>query len=260
MSAQRHRPARVLPLELWDALIDGEPLYWLPAEQKPEAIASLVCALRAGSARRLRAHASLPEVAFERVVLAGGADLGTTLAALRARGLDAEVAPDPAWIAEPGGRALLHALAANEGAVIDVGQTALKLGDRDGRARRQRDLNEIPLELDARDPDQAPLYRARTVEFIASTLRARARPDALVMGLPCEIGDDLYVAGCSYPWPAGDATLIADILRSAGLERIPCLVLNDAELAALSVDLICAAHERTLVLTLGLGLGAAYLI
>jgi hypothetical protein len=81
----------------------------------------------------------------------------------------------------------------------------------------------------------------------------------LVLALPCEIEDDLSVAGCSYPWLAGDRALVRDLLAAAELLESPCLVLNDAELAAVSVDLSRARGAGTLVLTLGLGLGGAYL-
>lgn len=248
------------PLELWDALIGATPLYLLAPGLIPGAIAQLVAQLAEGSARRLRAHTRLPKLVIDQVVLAGGGPLVATQAALCARGIDATIASDPAWIAEPGGRALLQTLhAEREGAVLDVGQTALKLSDRTGRLRLARPLDEVPLELDARDPERAADFRARTIAFISSAFRARTPPAALVLALPCEIEDDLSVAGCSYPWPAGDTALIREIMQTAQLGHVPCLVLNDAELAAISVDLTRPHEQRTLVLTLGLGLGAAYL-
>lgn len=259
MSVVRHYAPNVVPLELWDAVIEGVPLYRLPADQVPCAIATLVEQLRLGLAQRLRAGTRLPGLRVERVVLAGGGPLEAAKTQLCARGIHASIADDAAWIAERGGRALLQAFAPEAaGAVIDVGQTAIKYSDAAGRLRLERDLREVPLELDVRDCAEAATFRARTIAFIASALRQRSAPAALVLGLPCEIDADLTVAGCSYPWPAGDRNLVSDILRAAQLERIPCRVLNDAELAALSVSLL-HKDDATLVLTLGLGLGAAYL-
>jgi hypothetical protein len=260
MSARRHHAQGVLPLELWDVLLGERPLYLLqPAEIGP-AIAETVRQLRVGEARRLRARERLPMLRFEHVVLAGGGALDEAAAALRALGFSVSQAQDPHWIAERGGRALLATVCEPErGAVLDVGQTALKYSDARGRSRWQRSLAEVPLELDARDPAQQASYRANTIAFIAAPL-LRAPPLAgLVLALPCEIADDLRVAGCSYPWPAGDRTLIADLLRVAQLSHVPCLVLNDAELAAVSVAAQRPNTGATLVLTLGLGLGAALL-
>jgi hypothetical protein len=258
MKAQRYYPPGVVPLELWDALIDGTPLYQLPELQKPSAVACLVQQLRHGVAERLRTGA-LPTLHVESVVLAGGGPLQDVCAALTLRGIPAAVSAEPAWIAERGGRALLQAFApGSAGAVVDVGQTAIKYSDRDGRLRLERDLARVPLELDVRDSADARLFRKRAIEFIASAFHQRRAPEALVLALPCEVAQDLTLAGCSYPWPAGDHLLVRQLLHAAQLEHVPCRVLNDAELAAISVAIV-HARPRTLVLTLGLGLGAAYL-
>ena len=57
----------------------------------------------------------------------------------------------------------------------------------------------------------------------------------------------------------GDCTLLPDALEMAGLPDLPLLVLNDAELAALSAisDERLARFRKVLVLTLGFGIGAA---
>lgn len=236
MNARRHHPAGVLPLELWDALVGERPLYLLRATEIGPAIAQVVRELSVGKARRLRAHEHLPKLAFERVVLAGGGPIDEAAAALQALGFPTSRAQDPHWIAERGGRALLATLCAPErGAVLDVGQTALKYSDARGRSRWERSLCEVPLELDARDPALHPGYRANTIAFFAAPLLRAPALAGLVLALPCEIADDLSVAGCSYPWLAGDRTLIGDLLRFARLSHVPCLVLNDAELAAVSV-------------------------
>ena len=79
-----------------------------------------------------------------------------------------------------------------------------------------------------------------------------------MLALPAEIGDDLAVADCSYPWADGDRTLVDDVLTSAGVD-VPTLLLNDAELAAVTVqeqEPVCT----TLVLTVGTGVGAALVV
>src|SRR5207244_3196441 len=49
VSVRRYRPEGVLALELWDALIEGQPLYLLPAAEQASAIAQLVVQLQEGS-------------------------------------------------------------------------------------------------------------------------------------------------------------------------------------------------------------------
>lgn len=258
--AIRHHPHGVMPLEVWDVLVDDVPLYLLPQAEQPAGIAELARQLQAGRARRLRDSIPLPQLTIDQVVLAGGGCLTSAQTALQSAGFDARLAPEPVWIGEAGGQALLAGLCEpGAGAVLDVGQTSLKYSFQARRRRLVRPLEQVPLELDARDPVLQPRARANTVAFIASAFADTARPAAIVMALPCEIDDALHVAGCSYPWLAGDPTLVADILITAELADTPCLVLNDAELAALSVQLTHPHRGATLVLTVGLGVGAAYL-
>ena len=258
MSARRCRPERVLGLEVWDVMVAEQPLYLVAQERLPGAIVELVRLLCAGAARRRRGTL-LPRLDIDNVVLGGGAPLEEICAELVRHERSAQIFEDPLWIAEPGGRALLSSLgAAPAHAVLDVGQTSLKLSVDGERRRLMRPLQEVPLELHARDRLDAGRCRQRTIDFLASALGAAPHLRALVLGLPCEIGDDLTVSGCSYPWPNGDGSLVQDLLRTARLQHVPCLVLNDAELAAASVALN-AGVDATLVLTVGLGVGAAYL-
>jgi len=239
-------------------LVEGTPLYLVEADQQPSAIARAVQLLADGRARRLLADTPLPQLVLERVVLAGGGPVDAVNQALLAQGFAAQVADEPRFIAEAGGRALLAGLCEVErGLVVDVGQTSIKVSTADARACLARPLD-VPLELHARDPRLQARYRANTVAFFASALRAPVPPAGVVLALPCEVADDLSVAGCSYPWLAGDRTLVSDVLQAAQLVDTRCLVLNDAELAALSIAQQPNVR-RTLVLTLGLGLGGAYL-
>jgi hypothetical protein len=256
MNVQRHVPGGVLPLEVWDFLVQEREIWTLPEPELPRAICTLVTALREGRARRARAGTTLPLLAIDRVVLGGGGVTEPAARALRAAGFDALVYPDPVWIGEAGGRALLEAFSpSGRGAVLEIGQTSVKYSDEEGRVRLPRPLACVPIESDSRAQDQAAL-RLQTLRFFAEAPRARRLPDALVLALPCEL-DGLRVAGCSYPWQDGDPTLIADLLTHAGLAAVPTRVLNDAELAAVSVSR--SFGPRTLVLTLGMGLGGAYL-
>ncbi|MET0286901.1 MAG: hypothetical protein ABW352_20635 [Polyangiales bacterium] len=247
---KRHHAPGVRALEVWDVVLDGAPLYLLAEQALPSAIVALVRALQQGSARRLRADLALPRLRVDRVLLGGGGVTEPACAALSRANIEARVHPDPVWIGEAGARALCAQ------AVLEIGQTSVKYSDLDGRVRLARPLDRVPLESASRSLDRA-LLRARTLEFLASAAQGRRRPASLVLAMPCELGDDLRVAGCSYPWTDGDPRLIADLLALAGLDDVPTRVLNDAELAAVAAQQLCGPH--TLVLTLGLGLGGAYL-
>lgn len=142
----------------------------------------------------------------------------------------ARVDPDGPFIAERGGRSLLE----GAGAVIDVGQTSVKIWSSEhGRRRIERAGRSFG-------------------ELLAAALED-LEPAALVLAVPCEIGDDALGA-CTY----------FDQLEFGELQRlVPCptLVASDAELAAASVKQdVPLLKGPTLVLTLGYGVGAALLL
>ena len=254
MSVRRHRPPGITPLELWDAVVDGVALYRVPPDDQADAIGAVVRALREQGITRLRGP-TLSALPIKHVVIAGGGDTAAaaTAIATACRDVVVECVADPVWHGVRGGERLLGAHGASEhGLVVDVGQTAIKRSWRGRRERRPRDLVAIPLELNARAPDVRRAVRAATISWLHDAIvDEREPPSWVVLGLPCEIDDDGAVAGCSYPWDDGDAGLIGEL--TAGLSA-PCLVVNDAELAAVDTP----SDRRTLVLTIGLGLGAAY--
>jgi len=226
---------------------------------------------------------------FERLWLTGG------LTRLRGFGLavvasligapfKARLCPAGAYPCESSGLDLLTARGLTGGIIADVGQTAIKLsisaplppgvegaGARPLRILRARRLEELP----RRFIGDAPVTRAgaravveSAAPWIASAVLdaveaavPREVPPALVLSLPCPVADDLTPGACTYGWE-GDASLVPRItaaLDYAGAFRrapaVTALVLNDAELAALSAP----PGVRTLAITLGFGPGAALL-
>ena len=83
----------------------------------------------------------------------------------------------------------------------------------------------------------------------------------MVFALPARLGNDGTPASSNYAGMRGDRALTTDALELVGLPGVTLLVLNDAELAALSVrcDPRLAGFRKVLVLTLGFGIGAALL-
>jgi hypothetical protein len=183
--------------------------------------------------------------------------------------------PDRVFVAERGGFELLREERGAAGAVVDVGQTAIK-GSREGtRIVRPRDFGELPLELidpSGRKPAPSAVRRERAAELIAGAVLDLSAPGpgapGLVLALPCPVDDDLVPGACTYGWE-DDRDLLPEVFRriESGLGPGPggsdreALVLNDAELAAESARAVVRPPdgERLLCLTLGFGPGAALL-
>lgn len=239
------------PVELWDLVVDGEPLYAARRDATyGRTLARAVEALLAGDAA-CESKTPLPAACrrIARVVLAGGASGHVQWDSHR---IPATRAADPERCAERGGRAIL---AGARGLVVDLGQSLLKIVDADGRRWSfPRDLAAIP--ISTRPVDGAG--RETLINFVAAGLRtaAAAACERLVMALPCEISPAGELGTCSYPWHAGEP-IVEAFLAAAGLTNVPTLLVNDAELAAIGVAEDGVAPGVTLVLTLGFGVGAA---
>ena len=243
------------PLELWDFSVGGKSLF--AARDDDDFCARLAAAVRLWRAR----------YQLSRVWLGGGgvahAELATAMATI---GLPFTLSRHGQYCGAPGGFWLAgtpHPL------VVDVGQTAVKLMWPGGARRVARDFTRLPV-------DERPDARRALRDFIAGAIvQARAEAhavDCLVLALPAEVDDALVPSACSYAGLAGDAQLVADVRRLARLDDVPALVLNDAELAAVTaqreppdgegnlrtdLDGSDGDGETTLVLTLGYGVGGA---
>jgi hypothetical protein len=250
----------VRPLEIWDLLTGAGPLHrcrGLPGY--PLLLAEALEALRAGTA--VRPSGEIVHVPFEALVLAGGGLLEVGVqSTLQVRFHGSLFFPDPVFAAAPGGRAILSQMG-KSGLVADVGQTALKVFQGNDRFLYHRDWRALPPaeEVTAGERER---QRLALRSFVASGLRGHAepRPESVVLALPCDFTGGAPGA-CSYAGLEGDADFVEEVLAQAGLGGVPCLVLNDAVLAALSARELFARQlpARTLVVTLGYGVGAALL-
>jgi hypothetical protein len=247
----RHLDPRIVPLELWDLLVDDIPLY------HHDRGASFGPTLTRGVGSLLAGHAVSESTArfpaqcreLREVVLVGGAarsiEWTGTLPARHAE-----------QCVEIGGTAILTRLGAR-GLVIDLGQSHLKIHGARPHTH-PRDFHRVPI-------SQRPVEgrgRAELIDFVATALREAAdetRPEALVLALPCEISANGTLGTCSYPWTAGDP-IVAEILAAADLTGLPGVLLNDAELAAIGVAEAGPVAAPALVLTVGFGIGAAIVL
>ncbi len=255
---RRLRPPGISPLEVWDVVTPAGPLYAAAtARARADGIVSMLRALVAGSAVRARGGVVAVSVngdddgpvAFDRVVVGGGGDIASVVAAIVAAGFVADAAG--VYVGTDGGCVLCAG--AKDALIVDVGQTSIKRWYRGERSRTARPPT-IPMEQLTREPQARALARAHTVRFIATALQTAQPPSRIVLALPCEIDDDLVVQGCSYPWHDDDCALVNDVARAAGIDdSVDVGVINDAELAACTV----VDDGVTLMLTVGLGVGAA---
>ena len=204
-------------------------------------------ALREGRARSRSGSPLEAARDFERVFVAGSraGALGTLL-------------PDGPFAGEAGGLALLREEGL-PGMVVDMGQTSIKVSHGGRRGVILRDFDRLP----ARGGEAwTPEDRERLRDFLARALREGAGaipPPAVVLALPCELDSEGLPGGSSYAGMEGDRTLVRDAFVRAGLGHSRVLLINDAELAAASARL-AMPRVKTLVLTLGYGVGGAVLL
>ncbi|MEO6953909.1 MAG: hypothetical protein ABI321_19055 [Polyangia bacterium] len=247
-AARRVALPGVTGLEVWD-LVVGDTTLFAAAKRRafPRLLAEAVRALRAGTARRACAESiGLDAIAFDQV-LVGGGGWDSIPASRRIASFD--TLPGGRFVGIAGGFSLLG----GPGLVCDVGQSAIKLAWPGGRVLIERDLVKLPV----RSRSDDPAHRRALVEYLGGALRRAPRFRRLVLALPAALRADGTPEGSSYPGMAGDDGLVEDALSYAGMTGTETLLVNDAELAALSAR--PRARGRALVLTVGFGVGAALL-
>lgn len=251
-------------LELWDLWVGDRILWELMLEPEfPEVLRRVIAQLRRGEgATRLEGPVPAALAGFEALLVSGRrAEEPAIRAALSALDFPVRYTSAPHF---PGQTEALRRLQREGFAhpwVCDLGQTSVKLGAASHRLRRARDLAWLPVRTG--DPHESiPEQRQRLRAWLDESLRAFARttagPDAVIFALPSRLDDASIPEGSSYIGMGGDGTLIADVMASAGLAPRVILAMNDAELAALeAIDDTGTRPAKTLVLTLGFGVGAA---
>lgn len=256
------------PLEIWDAPTDdGAPLH---ARIGAPAIEARAAADGDGGAlaARLLAETLVPflgalqrELGFATVFLGGGLTLLPGFAAAFPEELPFTlcISSHGRFAAAPGGRRLLASMGCPRGVVVDVGQTAVKVSVPGRRTLVERDGP-------GEDVEQVADAIVRGI--------AGSCGRGLLLALPCEIDDALVPGASTYLSWEGDATLVPRLVRAvhARLPLLhpvrrhdaPVLVLNDAELVALSAACELPGGPlpeagSVLAMTLGHGPGAALL-
>ncbi len=263
--AVRVIPPGVTGLEIWDCRVRGGVLWDYRNDACfAQVLAEALQAIREGRAcSRSEGRISTLAMDFDALYLAGGRLSPHIAEYLKCLHVPVIGAPDPVFAGDVGGRRLLeaHGLC---GPVVDVGQSSVKLSFQERRLRLERDWTRLPM----RDEVALEHYPVQAVEFcdfvgqgIARFIDGAAGIDALALALPCAIERDARLGGSSYAGMRDNPDLVGALMRVAGLEAAGVLLLNDAELAACSarLDTGLKPFTKTLVVTLGFGVGAALL-
>lgn len=254
MSLTRLACPGVVPLQVWDLDVGSGQKFWevvgarvvskLLQEHSPTEAA---CLIASGIVRGCTVLQR--QYDFDTVFLAGG---GSELL-----GLQAVLVAPPMWMF--GGRdyaaTAKEAVFGNEPMVtVDVGQTAVKCYATPGAAFIiERDLETLPF-------GEIPGKKERTVRFLGDAIKQAMTmlPQApLLLSLPMPV-DDFLVPGESTYGVAGSVTFVDELLVEADVPSgTQVYVINDAELAAECARVHLPEGRKVLVLTLGLGPGAA---
>jgi hypothetical protein len=250
----------VTPLEIWDLEIGGETLF--EARDRPDfgdRLAAAVEAIRAGCTVTRSGFLLPPACRSIDAIFAGGGALDPrAIAALRSIGLPLHLAHPIAFPAEAGGLALLAELGEASGIVVDVGQSAIKLSHRLGRARFVRDLGRLPIAGPGVDPAAG---REALRQFVGAAIIAGAAAigdvRTVILALPAALDAEGRPGPSTYPGLEGDVDLARDAIARAGVAGARAWILNDAELCALSAKCVLPAGATALALTVGFGAGGA---
>ena len=261
----RYRPPGVIPLELWDLVVNGRILWEImPDAEFPGILSTTIKALRGGKGET-RSEGPVPDViaGFDSLYVAGGRSREPRIrCALQALELPVRFSPTPDHPGRAQALRVLAGLGHEMGWVCDLGQVSFKISS--GRDRRQfrRDFQRLPVR--AGRPEKSVREQRRQLRtWLSQSLRdfstEAAAPDGIFFALPSRLDDAGLPEGSSYIGLAEDGALVGDVLEAAGLNPRRVLVVNDAELAALDGLAEPALQEcaKTLVLTLGFGPGAA---
>ena len=235
-------------LEIWRGIAGGVPLSHFQGRKAEYFLALREFLLQlyegAASVEGERETRNLMQAAgFERLVLCGGGALDPSLGAvLRSEELPFAVEIDAAgpYAAKRGALRIFDAMGWRRGLALDLGQTQLKVMTAARDAVLTRDTSSGLREL----------ITDGISRVIGQNGGDGDPPDGVVLALPASLGSDGVARSANCPDLCGPVQT-----TFSGLFACPCVVLNDAVLAAVGFPPL--AGEKTLVLTLGFGLGSA---
>lgn len=265
MTMKRVRPPGILPLELWDLLLPDGSILWdyMQSPQFGDLLHAVISQTWHGTAMT-QSEGKVSETIrhFHTLYLTGGGAPAVLEAMKQGPWQQNILAKDTTFGAVAGGQHLLNAHDLR-GWVLDVGQSGFKISDDSTRLQSARNWNLLPLREDVLTLDINE-QRIALRQSLAGLLRQMHEatgtwPEAIVTALPSRLDDQGLPEGSSYAGMEGDIHLIPDAMKLAGMPEVPLFVLNDAELAAVSAQAEFDLPGPTLVLTIGFGVGGAFI-
>ncbi|HEU0124336.1 MAG TPA: hypothetical protein VFQ91_27650 [Bryobacteraceae bacterium] len=231
-------------LEVWHGMTRYSSLDQLRTDKAAyfAGLTEFLADLHAGKARTADGCSLRQAAAFTRLLLAGG-DAAEAAGRL---GWPHEVADASPYSAKRGAEAIWREMGWTNPVAIDLGQTRLKCLTPDGSSWRERDWERFPHGRAALEAEQA---RDRLRAFVAGALPAEF--DGCVLGLPVAVDEDGVAESSTYPGLYGP---LEPLFGPVFGER-PWVVVNDAVLTGRGFP--PEQGEKTLVLTLGFGVGGA---
>lgn len=248
-------------LEIWHGMPHDKP-FPLLRESKEEyftALRDFLLRLHEGTAVTADPADTLalqPAKGFRVAVLCGGEARHPLLrTVLQAKELPFSISIDEGgeFVGRRGAQKVFNIMRWQNGVALDLGQTQLKVMTERGSFCIPRDLLQLPLGAHALSAETG---RARLRTFIEEGLRCAGKlissqqPDGVVLALPVALDKHGIAQSATYPGLWGPVEPIFSDL----FPQQPWVVLNDAVLAALA---LCRPPEKTLVVTLGFGVGGA---
>ena len=240
-------------LELWHGLARNTPLYQLRESKREyfEGLREFLAALQAGTASTENEQDSwdLKRAAgFERVVVCGGEALHPLLEQILTPLFQVTFDRSGEFAARRGAARIFEQMGWQRGAAFDLGQTQLKILTETENRTIARDTCRLPFGRDSLDAETG---RGRLRDLLRQALsHVDPATDGVILGLPVALDRDGVAQPSTYPGLCGPVEPIF-----AELFPMPWVVANDAVLAAAGFP--PPNGEKTLVLTLGFGIGGA---
>ncbi|MEL6343537.1 MAG: ROK family protein [Myxococcota bacterium] len=262
-AAMRLRVPRATPLEIWRLELETGDTFSRAVRRKPERILEGLLLLHSGRGQTRDGRTDHHICAgYAHLVIGGGRAVAVDDAILAQGPTGFTRLPD-AFIGESGGHALAaqHGFRPEETMVVDLGQTAIKVSYAGRRCRLPRDQKRLPRGrvASSRQSEQRDVLRDFLADAIHQGRAGQAAPGVVIFALPGEVAASATPGKSTYAGTRGYAGLCWDALLAAGTKPKMVGVLNDAELAAASASQLPEALGKTLVITLGFGLGASLL-
>ena len=231
-------------LEIWHGLARHTTLYQLH-DDKPAyfgGLSEFLKKLHAGTARTAEGNSLAAAAGFQTLILTGG----EAAAASAVLDWPHELVNTGPYAARAGAEAVWRELGWRRPLAIDLGQSRLKFFTPEASGVIERDESLLPFGKDALETGEG---RARLRDVIRPAILPDC--DGILLALPAAIASDGHAGSSTYPGLFGSVEPIFESL----FPNIAWAVCNDAVLAARGYP--PAAREKTLVLTLGFGVGAA---